>query len=73
MVGLDTPIPFPLRFLGTAGISMFLPQQRTPKLGGIPPVPQFPSLSIATNIFLMGSLSSEAFIRFGICSLVMLI
>ncbi|KAK7833698.1 cationic amino acid transporter 5 [Quercus suber] len=62
-----------LRFLGTAGISMFFPQQRMPKLCGIPPVPWFPSLSIATNIFLIGSLSSEAFIRFGICSLVMLI
>ncbi|KAF5475344.1 hypothetical protein F2P56_007155 [Juglans regia] len=65
-------ITVPLWFLGTAGISFFVPQQRTPKVWGVPLVPWLPSLSIATNIFLMGSLSSDAFIRFGVCSLVML-
>ncbi|XP_017970697.1 PREDICTED: cationic amino acid transporter 5 [Theobroma cacao] len=66
-------VTIPLWLLGTMGISIFLPQQRTPKVWGVPLVPWFPSLSIATNIFLMGSLGSEAFIRFGICTVVMLV
>ncbi|XVF00449.1 hypothetical protein REPUB_Repub04eG0002300 [Reevesia pubescens] len=66
-------VTIPLWFLGTMGISIFLPQQRTPKVWGVPLVPWFPSLSIATNIFLMGSLGPEAFIRFGICTVVMLV
>ncbi|CAN6548023.1 unnamed protein product [Malus baccata var. baccata] len=41
--------------------------------GGVSLVPWLPSLSIATNIFLMGSLGPEAFERFGICTVVMLI
>ncbi|KAJ7961602.1 Cationic amino acid transporter like [Quillaja saponaria] len=66
-------ITVPIWFLGTLGISIFLPQQRTPKVWGVPLVPWLPSLSIATNIFLMGSLGSQAFIRFGICTGVMLV
>lgn len=66
-------ITVPLWFLGTLGISVFLPQQRTPKFWGVPLVPWLPSLSIATNLFLMGSLGSSAFIRFGICTVVMLL
>ncbi|KAG2689370.1 hypothetical protein I3843_09G134400 [Carya illinoinensis] len=69
---LGYTITVPLWLLGTAGISFFVPQQRTPKVWGVPLVPWLPSLSIATNIFLMGSLGSLAFIRFGVCSLVML-
>ncbi|EEF34235.1 cationic amino acid transporter, putative [Ricinus communis] len=49
------------------------PQQRTPKVWGFPLVPLLPSWSIATNIFLMGSLSKQAFIRFGICTAIMLL
>ncbi|KAL5989947.1 Catabolite repression protein cat5 [Asimina triloba] len=66
-------ITVPLWFLGTAGIALFLPQQRTPKVWGVPLVPWLPSLSIATNLFLMGSLKASAFWRFGACSLLMLI
>ncbi|XWS40488.1 hypothetical protein CRYUN_Cryun18bG0144100 [Craigia yunnanensis] len=66
-------VTIPLWFLATTGISIFLPQQRTPKVWGVPLVPWFPSLSIATNIFLMGSLEPQAFIRFGICTGVMLV
>ncbi|XP_058095338.1 cationic amino acid transporter 5-like [Magnolia sinica] len=66
-------ITVPLWLLGTAGIAIFLPQQQTPKVWGVPLVPWLPSLSIATNLFLMGSLPSSAFERFGICTLVMLI
>ncbi|KAL3523153.1 hypothetical protein ACH5RR_015987 [Cinchona calisaya] len=66
-------ITIPIWVLATLGISVFLPQQRTPKVWAVPLVPWLPSLSIATNLFLMGSLGAEAFIRFGICTLVMLI
>lgn len=66
-------ITFPIWFLATLGISVLLPQQQTPKVWGVPLVPWFPSLSIATNLFLMGSLGYQAFIRFGICTVVMLI
>lgn len=66
-------ITIPLWFLATLAIQLFLPQQRTPKVWGVPLVPWLPSLSIATNIFLMGSLGQDAFIRFAICTLVMLV
>ncbi|KAK3013797.1 hypothetical protein RJ639_009011, partial [Escallonia herrerae] len=66
-------VTLPLWFLATLGISVFLPKQRTPKVWGVPLVPWLPSLSIATNLFLMGSLGYEAFIRFGICTIIMLV
>lgn len=66
-------ITIPLWFLGTLGIAVLLPQQRKPKVWGVPLVPWLPSLSIAINIFLMGSLGHQAFIRFGICTVAMLI
>lgn len=40
---------------------------------GVPFVPWLPSLSIATNMFLMGSSGSAAFLRFVICTIVMLV
>ncbi|XP_071921581.1 cationic amino acid transporter 5-like [Coffea arabica] len=70
---LGYTMTIPLWFFATLGISVFLPQQRAPKVWGVPLVPWLPSLSIATNLFLMGSLGAEAFIRFGICTVVMLI
>jgi len=66
-------ITVPVWFFSTFGMSYFLTQQRKPRFWGVPLVPWLPSLSIATNIFLMGSLESEAFIRFGICTLIMLV
>ncbi|KAF8108921.1 hypothetical protein N665_0104s0232 [Sinapis alba] len=66
-------ITVPLWFLGTLGIVFFVPQQRAPKVWGVPLVPWIPCLSIATNIFLMGSLEAQAFVRFGVCTLVMLL
>ncbi|KAG1330299.1 cationic amino acid transporter 5-like [Cocos nucifera] len=66
-------VTVPLWFLSTLGLAVFVPQQRVPKVWGVPLVPWLPSLSIATNLFLMGSLGYQAFVRFGICTLVMLI
>ncbi|KVI08432.1 cationic amino acid transporter 5 [Cynara cardunculus var. scolymus] len=66
-------VTVPLWFMGTLGMAVVLPQQRNPKVWGVPMVPWLPSLSIATNLFLMGSLGYEAFIRFGICTVIMLL
>ena len=70
---LGYTLTVPVWFLATLGMSLFLTQQRVPRVWGVPLVPWLPSLSIATNVFLMGSLEYEAFIRFGVCTVVMLI
>ncbi|CAN7019420.1 unnamed protein product [Brassica oleracea var. botrytis] len=70
-IGYTVTAPF--WFMGTLGIVFFVPQQRSPKVWGVPLVPWIPCLSIATNIFLMGSLEAQAFVRFGVCTLVMLL
>jgi hypothetical protein len=57
----------------TLGIQLLLPMARTPKVWGVPLVPWLPSLSIATNLFLMGSLGKDAFIRFGVVTAIMLV
>lgn len=66
-------VTVPLWFLGTLGIAISVPQTHTPKVWGVPLVPWLPSLSIATNLFLMGSLGAKAFERFGICTVIMLL
>jgi len=58
---------------GTLGIQLLVPAARAPKVWGVPLVPWLPSLSIATNLFLMGSLGKDAFIRFSACTAVMLV
>ncbi|KAF9588726.1 hypothetical protein IFM89_015163 [Coptis chinensis] len=60
-------------FLGTLGLAVLLPQQRTPKVWGVPLVPWIPSFSIAINLFLIGALGYQAFVRFAICTGVMLV
>lgn len=65
-------IVVPLWFFSTLGLSVFVGQKRAPKVWGVPMVPWLPSVSIAMNLFLMGSLGYMAYIRFGICTLVML-
>ncbi|KAI3892102.1 hypothetical protein MKX03_025268 [Papaver bracteatum] len=66
-------ITIPFWVLGNIGILIFLPQQRVPKFWGVPLVPWLPSLSIGINLFLIGSLGYEAFVRFGVCTVVMLV
>ncbi|KAF5728084.1 putative cationic amino acid transporter [Tripterygium wilfordii] len=56
---------------GTLGMTL-LPKQRVPKVWGVPLVPWLPCLSIGMNLFLIGSLGYVAFLRFIICSIVML-
>lgn len=58
--------------LATAGMAL-TSQHRTAKVWGVPLVPWLPSLSIAMNIFLIGSLGAVAIWRFLICSAVMVV
>jgi APA family basic amino acid/polyamine antiporter len=58
--------------IGTFGM-VLLHKQRVPKVWGVPLVPFLPSLSITMNIFLIGSLGGAAFLRFFICTAVMLV
>uniref|UniRef100_A0A1D1Y5E5 Cationic amino acid transporter 5 n=1 Tax=Anthurium amnicola TaxID=1678845 RepID=A0A1D1Y5E5_9ARAE len=64
---LGYAVAVPVWFLATLGLAVCVPQQRAPRVWGAPLVPWLPSLSIATNLFLMGSLGYQAFVRFGIC------
>ncbi|XP_047956623.1 cationic amino acid transporter 8, vacuolar [Salvia hispanica] len=56
--------------VGTVGMAL-TSQHRSAKVWGVPLVPWLPSLSIAMNIFLIGSLGATAIWRFLICSVVM--
>jgi APA family basic amino acid/polyamine antiporter len=53
-------ITVPLLFLGTLGLRLFVPLARTPNLWGVPLVPWIPVLSIAINIFLLGSINKDS-------------
>ncbi|KAL6538720.1 catalase A [Orobanche gracilis] len=63
----------PVWLLATAGLAFFVPQARSPKLWGVPLVPWFPSASIAINMFLLGSIDKDSFIRFGIWTGILLV
>ncbi|KAJ0960655.1 hypothetical protein J5N97_001444 [Dioscorea zingiberensis] len=53
-------------------MALFVPQEKRPRVWGVPLVPWLPSVSIASNVFLVGSLHYQAFVRFGVCTAVML-
>lgn len=65
-------VPATFWFFSTLAMSL-LPKYRFPKVWGVPLVPWFPSLSIGMNLLLIGSLGIAAFLRFFICSAVMLL
>ncbi|XP_078178027.1 cationic amino acid transporter 1-like [Carex rostrata] len=66
-------ITLPIWFFSTLGLRLFVPQARAPKLWGVPLVPWFPSASILLNIFLLGSIDKDSFIRFGFWTLLLLV
>ncbi|KAE7996088.1 hypothetical protein FH972_000836 [Carpinus fangiana] len=66
-------ITAPIWLIATVGIWLFVPHAREPKLWGVPLVPWLPSLSIAINIFLLGSIDKESFARFGVWTLIILV
>ncbi|KAK3020236.1 hypothetical protein RJ639_045472 [Escallonia herrerae] len=57
-------ITVPIWILATVGLRVFVPQARQPKMWGVPLVPWLPSASIAINIFLLGSIDKDSFLRF---------
>lgn len=66
-------VTVPIWFAATLGLAVFVPKARQPKFWGVPFVPWVPSLSIATNSFLLGSLDADSYIRFGVWTFLMLI
>lgn len=57
-------ITVPIWILATIGLWAFVPKAREPKMWGVPLVPWLPSASIAINIFLLGSIDKDSFVRF---------
>ncbi|KAG8062842.1 hypothetical protein GUJ93_ZPchr0003g17408 [Zizania palustris] len=66
-------VTVPAWLAATTCLWAFVPQARAPKLWGVPLVPWLPSASIAINIFLLGSIDSKSFIRFGIWTAALLV
>lgn len=66
-------ITVPIWLLATAALKFCVPQARNPKLWGVPLVPWLPSASIFINIFLLGSIDKDSFIRFGIWTALLLV
>ncbi|XP_062211904.1 cationic amino acid transporter 1-like [Phragmites australis] len=66
-------VTIPAWFVATACLWAFVPQARAPKLWGVPMVPWLPSASIAINVFLLGSIDSKSFMRFGIWTAALLV
>lgn len=65
-------ITVPIWILATIGLWAFVPQARKPKMWGVPLVPWLPSASIAINIFLLGSIDRQSFVRFAIWTVFLL-
>lgn len=63
----------PIWFLATLALHTTLKPLRQPKTWGVPLVPWIPSLSIAFNVFLLGSLDRASFVRFGYWTGLMLV
>lgn len=59
-------VTVPIWLLATIGLWATVPHAREAKLWGVPLVPWLPSASIAINIFLLGSIDKDSFIRFGV-------
>ncbi|GFP81205.1 cationic amino acid transporter 1 [Phtheirospermum japonicum] len=66
-------VTVPIWILATVGIRVFVPQARAPKMWGIPLVPWLPSASIAINMFLLGSINKDSFVRFAAWTLLLLV
>lgn len=59
--------------LSTIGLKVFVPRARDALLWGVPLVPFLPSASIAVNIFLLGSIDKDSFIRFTVWTALLLV
>ncbi|TKY60193.1 Cationic amino acid transporter 1 [Spatholobus suberectus] len=63
----------PLWILGTGGLCFGVPMAKQPKRWGVPLVPWLPTLSIFINIFLLGSIDVDSYIRFGVWTALLLV
>ena len=66
-------VTVPIWFFATLGLQLTVKQAKKPKLWGVPLVPWLPSVSIAFNIFILGSIDGASFIRFCIYTLGLLV
>lgn len=66
-------VTVPIWLASTLGMQVMVPQARKPKTWGVPLVPWLPSASIAINIFLLGSIDKDSFIRFAVWTAVLLL
>ncbi|KAL1833970.1 hypothetical protein DCAR_0104104 [Daucus carota subsp. sativus] len=55
-----------LWIIATLGLKLTVKEAKKPKLWGVPWMPWLPSASVATNVFIMGSIDGSSFIRFSI-------
>ncbi|XP_057544029.1 cationic amino acid transporter 1-like [Amaranthus tricolor] len=60
-------------FISTLGLKVFVPQARYPKAWGVPFMPWVASASIFINIFLLGSIDKDSFVRFGIWTIILIV
>ncbi|KAH0719643.1 hypothetical protein KY285_015674 [Solanum tuberosum] len=60
-------------FFTTLGLNLTLKEARKPKVWGTPLMPWLPSASIAINVFIMGSIDGASFVRFSVCTAILLI
>ncbi|KAK7411722.1 hypothetical protein VNO78_03159 [Psophocarpus tetragonolobus] len=63
----------PVWAFSTGGLWLLVPMAKQPSLWGVPLVPWLPSISIFINIFLLGSIDKDSFIRFGIWTVFLLV
>ncbi|KAK7354494.1 hypothetical protein VNO80_19958 [Phaseolus coccineus] len=63
----------PIWVLATGGLWFLVPKAKEPKLWGVPLVPWLPSISIFINIFLLGSIDKDSFIRFAFWTVLLLV
>ncbi|XXG74689.1 hypothetical protein AAC387_Pa07g3345 [Persea americana] len=66
-------VTVPIWLASTLGMQVMVPQARKPKTWGVPLVPWLPSASIAINIFLLGSIDKDSFIRFAVWTAALLL
>lgn len=66
-------VTVPIWFLSTLALWLGVPQAKKPRVWGVPLVPWLPSISIAINFFLLGSIDKASYARFGIWTAVLLV
>lgn len=66
-------VTVPIWFFSTLGLWLCVPQAKKPRVWGVPLVPWLPSISIAMNFFLLGSIDKASFGRFGIWTAILLV